>query len=429
VSNPVLEQELKRHESKFTENEELILFIGSWNVGGWDPKESVLLFDWLYHFGKESPTPDIYIIGLQEIVDLNAKNIVIFSNSTKVEFWRKTIFWHLNQIDKYVDFTVLDLVGIFLIIFVKESLKENVKNIDTLIVKSGLLGTMGNKGSCLLRFNYNDTSIAISSGHLSAGSNYVSARVAEINDILNKSFPKKNNLFKEHDIQFIFGDLNFRIDLEYNTCIQMIKFGSLQTLADYDQLNKAKSTDSNLIKLVEGPLNFEPTYKYIVGTSEYHSKKKRTPSWCDRILFMKNDNIEVIDYNRIEFTNSDHKPIYGFYKIKTVKIDTIKKKQIAQEINDNFTIGVAGEEYINDITSKLKFNIIGHINDDFFNSDKLNNLNDLSDNKYNSNSPTKPAEKMRSSTYNYSGKIKFIYFYYYKKFLTILKILNNKHFK
>jgi hypothetical protein len=28
-------------------------------------------------------SPDIYIIGLQEIVDLNAKNIVLFSNLEK----------------------------------------------------------------------------------------------------------------------------------------------------------------------------------------------------------------------------------------------------------------------------------------------------------------------------------------------------------
>jgi hypothetical protein len=231
-----------------------------------------------------------------------------------------------------------------------------VKNIDNIIVKSGLLGTMGNKGSCLIRFNYHDTSIAISSSHLTAGS-HLNSRIAEINDILNKSFPIKNNIFKEHDIQFIFGDLNFRVDLDYSTCIQMITSESLKALANNDQLNIAKTTDTNLIKFDEGQLNFEPTYKYIIGTSQYDNKKKRVPSWCDRIIFKKNDDIQIMDYNRINYTLSDHKPIYGIYKINTTKIDKEKKKQIIKEINDNFSIDFTGEEYINDITS-INFNLI-----------------------------------------------------------------------
>ena len=86
--------------------------------------------------------------------------------------------------------------------------------------------------------------------------------------------------FKDHDIQLIFGDLNFRIDLDEAKCKEMIKNGNLTTLALYDQLLKAKTVNPNLYELDEGVLNFDPTYKYDIGKNEYDtSNKKRVPSW------------------------------------------------------------------------------------------------------------------------------------------------------
>ncbi len=330
------------------------MYIGTWNVGGKEPKDGIMLFEWLFPM-KDMRTPDIYIMGFQEIVDLNAKNIVLVSNTSKVDFWKNLILKHLKEIDNYIIIKTLDLVGIYLVVFVKESIKENVKNIDNLIVRTGLLGTIGNKGSCLLRFNYNDTSVSIANCHLSAGASNVSARITEINEILNRTYPIRSLRFKDHDLQFIFGDLNFRIDLDFHTCKQLISSGSLSSLVSYDQLNKAKSVSTTLIELDEGPLNFDPTYKYVMGSSEYDSKKKRVPSWCDRILFKKNKNIEVIDYNRVDYLISDHKPVYGLFKITTTKIDNSLKSQIIKEIRESVggnLMTITDSQY-SDITSKI----------------------------------------------------------------------------
>lgn len=334
----------------------MFLFIGTWNVGGKEPKEGIMLFEWLFPM-KDMRTPDIYMIGFQEIVDLNAKNLVLMSNTSKVDFWKNLILKHLREIDNYVIIKSLDLVGICLVVFVKESIKENIKNIDSLIVRTGLLGTIGNKGSCLLRLNYNDTSIAIANCHLSAGASNASARITEINEIFNRTYPIKNGRFKDHDLQFIFGDLNFRIDLDFSTCKQMISSGSLSSLAAYDQLNKAKSVSTTLIELDEGSLNFDPTYKYVIGTSDYDSKKKRVPSWCDRIMFKKSKQIEVIEYNKVDYLISDHKPIYGLYKITTTKTDQTIKNQIIKEIRESIGGNVLAitDNHYSDITSKVYY--------------------------------------------------------------------------
>ncbi len=352
VADPFIQEEIKKYEDKFTTNEELVLFIGTWNVGGKELKDGVMLFEWLYP-NKHGKTADIYVIGLQEIVSLNAKNIVLLSNNAKVDFWRNLITKNLNQIDKYVVLKTSDLVGIYTIVFVKESLKENVRNIENIINRTGLLGTMGNKGSCIMRFNYFDTSIALACCHLSAGSGNITARIGEINDIINKPFTLKKEIkFKEHDIQYIFGDLNFRIDMDLSACLQMIESGNIGALAIHDQLNKAKTVSTSLIDLEEGPLNFDPTYKYVVGTSEYDMKKKRVPSWCDRILFKKNNNVKILEYGRVDYTHSDHKPIYGVYKITVSKVDEDKKKTIINELKEKLNnVPNTGEEYVQDFSS------------------------------------------------------------------------------
>lgn len=96
---------------------------------------------------------------------------------------------------RYVFVKELNLVGIALFVFVKEKHAGNINSLETSIVKTGMSGMVGNKGSCFVRFNYLDTTIAVGCAHLSAGQKHHKERITELIDMINK--PLYNPIQKE----------------------------------------------------------------------------------------------------------------------------------------------------------------------------------------------------------------------------------------
>jgi len=81
---------------------------------------------------------------------------------------------------------IVDLVGIALYVFVKEKLFTKIQYLECHVVKTGMMGAAGNKGSVFVRFSYYDTQFAISCGHLSAGGKHNKARISELTFMINK---------------------------------------------------------------------------------------------------------------------------------------------------------------------------------------------------------------------------------------------------
>ena len=156
------------------------IFLGTWNVAGKDIfKEKPKLIEWLNPSCNLEPA-DIYAISFQEIVPLNAANILFKSNATQVDGWKDVIQDTLNQIsrtnkaydsqmDDYILIKSLELVGILMFIYIKKKYFSRLRNIDFLIKKTGSMGYLGNKGSVLYKFELDNKLFAFSSGHLAAG--------------------------------------------------------------------------------------------------------------------------------------------------------------------------------------------------------------------------------------------------------------------
>ena len=353
--NPDINYELLSRKKEYTTFNDFHLFIGTYNLSGKTIENAIDIVTWLLSY-KENPldnhnnlnniSPDFYILGFQEIVDLNSANLLIKSNTDKKNKLKVlinnlliTTFQNPNN-DSYQFMKELDLVGLYILIFVKSSCIQYIKNFDYQVIKTGLKGTLGNKGSILLRFNINDSTIALACNHLSSGQEKIEERKQEIIDVLFSNFKKYPSIkFKDYDYFFYFGDLNTRLNLTLNDPMlkDLVENHSTDTntefssLIQYDQFFSYQNENKNISEMDEAPVRFSPTYKYIIGKTEYDFNK-RIPSWCDRIFFKRYSNTIPLAYNKCILGISDHQPVYGIYKIQVETINEQKKHSVLSQI-------------------------------------------------------------------------------------------------
>ena len=415
-------EEINSLREEFSTFSNIKIFVGTWNTGCTNiNKYTELSLDSWLKPKNDKIIPNIYLIGLQEVVELNTANIVSNKEDKQkvLKDWGLRIEKTLMKIGKYKKVIEMNLVGINFYFYILESEVDNISNLKNKFVKTGLGGTAGNKGSCCINFNYYTTSISVACSHFAAGKNNNKQRLRELTYILNlktndfispnennaldelseedsmdsldqlevlntvpniSSSPNKkdrqiksSNTFSESDIWIIFGDLNFRIDMEYEEFSDFVKHSeNWNKLLEYDQFNKNKFASLKLMEIVEeDPIAHQPTYKYIVGTDLYdytHKKrnnddenksednlnksgKKRNPSWCDRIFYKKNTYerkhygkiIKGTEYNNVmdsNFQTSDHRPIYNIFDVIVFEEDKAKRNRIEKEVDSNEKLGI-----------------------------------------------------------------------------------------
>eukprot|EP00939_MAST-03C_sp_MAST-3C-sp1_P001722 g1722.t1 len=131
-----------------------------------------------------------------------------------------------------------------------------------------------------------------------------------------------SRLTSAKDASFIFwlGDFNYRIDhTSQGDVIKMIDEGAREELLELDQMSRQRAMDSMTFGgLEEGPIYFKPTYKLKPNTGKYATKKKRIPSWTDRILFrgVGSDVPKILSYRSLDHVRtSDHLPVEATFEI------------------------------------------------------------------------------------------------------------------
>ena len=198
-------------------NETITLFIGTFNVNALESElikltnlDPFLFPEKLKNYFTQSNYPTFYAIGLEEIMELKTKNILLNPKNDQVKTWEKKISQVLQEKFNYFLYHKAQLVGILFLFFVKASKINIMYNKHGKILKTGNMN-LGNKGCCFLDFEYRGTSYGFCSGHLPAGQNEkdYNNRKEVLKKILD--FKVSVNDFKNNDFFFIFGDLNFRI--------------------------------------------------------------------------------------------------------------------------------------------------------------------------------------------------------------------------
>ncbi|XP_054792585.1 type I inositol polyphosphate 5-phosphatase 8-like [Prosopis cineraria] len=402
----------------------LKVFVGTWNLGGKSPNDNLSLTEWL-----KSPSPaDIFVIGFQEIVPLNAGNVLGPEDSGPAAKWLSLIRQALdterfdqdlhhensrphsrNCNDKGADqlgrtkprFSFSDflssedelgaeefaelsrdksnascggetenspspstsgrhcsssphlkrryclaaskqMVGIFLCVWVRSDLYGHLSNLKVSCVGRGIMGYLGNKGSISISMTLYHTSFCFVCTHLTSGERDGDEvrRNFDVSEILKRTkFSHPSNYrdlrlppetILQHDNIVWLGDLNYRLASGYDYTCELLEKSDWLALLEKDQLRIEQRAGRVFEGWNEGTISFAPTYKYLANSDRYvvhtskSKEKRRTPAWCDRILW-KGEGLKQMWYVRGESKFSDHRPVYSLF---SVKVDLTSKKII-----------------------------------------------------------------------------------------------------
>lgn len=146
---------------------------------------------------------DIFAIGFQEIVDLNASNIMAAS-SDNAKAWTEELQKTLSRDVPYTLLTYHQLVGVCLFVFIRPELAEHIRDVAIDSVKTGLGGATGNKGATAIRFVLHGSSMCFVAAHFAAGQSQVLERNADYAEITRKiAFPMVNFQFSSNPKLFL----------------------------------------------------------------------------------------------------------------------------------------------------------------------------------------------------------------------------------
>ncbi|GFT46822.1 synaptojanin-1 [Nephila pilipes] len=353
-----LETFLKR-KSEYAYSSKITVGIATWNVNGGKHFNSIVfkhqsMTEWLLDCPKLSKNRDllnsdsenmctlvdIYAIGFEEIVDLNASNIVSASSQNQRE-WMVELQKTISRNHKYIYITSTQLVGVCLFLFALPKHAPYISDVAVDAVKTGFGGATGNKGAVAIRLALYNTSMCFICAHFAAGQSQVLERNADYQEISKKlSFPLGRTL-DSHDFVFWCGDFNYRIDLPNEEVKKLLKMENWSTLLVADQLLNAQQSGQAFKDFIEGPINFAPTYKYDIFSDDYDtSEKNRIPSWTDRVLFRRKKYLneeatlpgKIIFYGRAELKTSDHRPIIAIIDIEVLHINGPKRLEVFQSL-------------------------------------------------------------------------------------------------
>eukprot|EP00002_Diphylleia_rotans_P032145 TRINITY_DN6729_c0_g1_i1.p1 TRINITY_DN6729_c0_g1~~TRINITY_DN6729_c0_g1_i1.p1 ORF type:complete len:786 (+),score=180.68 TRINITY_DN6729_c0_g1_i1:77-2434(+) len=341
------------------------IFVGTWNVGLVMPPGD--LRSWLNPLGDH----DIYVIGVQEcefkvgrgdqnagdIFSLFAKNTLgsnyvlihqasILDNPTNTRpsksVWEEDSDGLMSVASKITPSgsqimanivsggtraipNLTGVAGIRLLIFCKAEHEPWIRDVQTSREVTGAGGLNFNKGAIGTSLQFYDTKLCFVCCHLTPHAEKVEQRNADIQDIIKEMTfgnPYVSFTSQFHHV-FLFGDYNYRIDMDRDQAIMYAEGKKIAELLEFDQLLRHKKRGAILTEFQEGDITFLPTYKFEKGTLNYDRTKMRTPSYCDRVLWrsMKDRDITLVEYTSDpEIRTSDHIPVSAVFKMSYVNL-------------------------------------------------------------------------------------------------------------
>eukprot|EP00933_Yihiella_yeosuensis_P036693 TRINITY_DN30467_c0_g2_i1.p1 TRINITY_DN30467_c0_g2~~TRINITY_DN30467_c0_g2_i1.p1 ORF type:complete len:503 (+),score=93.21 TRINITY_DN30467_c0_g2_i1:72-1580(+) len=327
----------------------------SWNLCGAEIDPADDLKKLLMPGGQSA---DLYVVGIQELVDLGPKSVILGASGDEqrqaaLEQRIKAVISANGR--EYVQLCSFGMVGLSLVAYAELTLLPSLGQIDCDRVKTGLEGLGGNKGGVSIRFLLGVTSVCFVNVHLPSGSGAATERNAALDEILAFSFqgtsrngtlrPARKGFRREstfstvkHDLTIVLGDTNSRLEVKKERQVpgapsepEGIPDGPPEAWLLRDEILLGRFPLFRTLKFEEGEIIFPPTYKYFPGKNSLNPK--RTPGWCDRILYRWNprdgssSKVQLLHYDSCGelMRTSDHHPVTAMFHLEPVNRKDLSK--------------------------------------------------------------------------------------------------------
>eukprot|EP00842_Homolaphlyctis_polyrhiza_P003461 jgi/Hompol1/4115/HPOL_003487-RA len=300
----IAEREMEARIEEYATPSELTILLGTYNLNGRVFKGESLQ-SWLY--SNKGTAPDLIVIGVQELIELTPGQFISADTNMLRLDWEANFLETINTRKgaNYVILRSLHLVALGLFAFIKQECAQFVRNVETSYIKTGLGGMAANKGGIGISMHVHDTTMAFVTAHFAAGSSAVDERNNDYWTITNGLNFRGRKLY-EHDMVFWFGDFNYRLNLANEEARQRILIKDYRYLVSKDQLREQMLAGSAFDGFTEGPISFDPTYKYDNGSN----------------------------------LMSDHRPVRAMFVVQVNQIDFAARDAIRRDLlTQLFTIG------------------------------------------------------------------------------------------
>ena len=301
--------------------DDLTVFFGTWNVADTHFGAGTDLSEWI-------PAGDFDIVA------------VTLQENKYYDEWKEAIANHVqgggdNPHGMHL-MAAEKLMYISVFVFARSSVMKDIHNVAHCKVATGLGNVLGNKGGCVVTFQYKQggSRFCFVGCHLAAGAAKAQHRSADVSAILEGAFMGSDGdgdsmLYADHI--FWAGDLNYRIDMgagvhgsadEFSRVKKLGMAGELGPLIACDQLQREMTAGRVFPGFVEAEINFRPSYRMERGVDMYNNKKNQNPSYCDRVLWRSLpgfvDHVEPTSYkSHMTMMQSDHRPVSASFRVHT----------------------------------------------------------------------------------------------------------------
>ena len=178
-----LRRQLQIHADKYIRKRRLQVHVCSWNINA-RTADAIELDDWLRpeHFSDSSP--DIVVVGLQEMVELNVTHVMMDKKESddRGRYWTRRVTGDLRRLYPGCPYKLVKskvMVGCFVVVFVAKKHASAVHCVSASSDSTGYGGILGNKGAVAVRMQLYESTLAVVCAHLAAHRKHVEARNAD----------------------------------------------------------------------------------------------------------------------------------------------------------------------------------------------------------------------------------------------------------